>query len=424
MTTPLRSVTPPPADPRDGSIALTGATITIHGLVVVDADLAALLNRAPVDEHPAIVRRALAVGARGLATMGVGVDLQAIDERVRETLGRLTDDAERRLGDVLADGRRAMTEAFDPEHRSSLMARVVGELASLRDGFLGRIDPEAADSHTNAFLARLATVIGPDGAIEQRILDALDPRTEGSALGELAATVDARLADLRDLIVHGQGVAAGRAAEAARGTAQGVEFEDEVEVTLRTWAAGAGGCVIERTGRTTGSLGAQAAVGDFVVTLPEGRRIVVEAKNQATLALTGANGILGELDRAIANRSADAAVCVSRRDAFPAEVGGFGVYGNKVLVVDDGDGVMTAVALRWVRAMVAATAAGREQRIDLAVIADRVAAIRRTAESLKGARTSLTAIKSGVEGLHDRLGELRHDLLDQVADIERELAAG
>lgn len=427
MTTtalPLTALPGVPGSLTPTRIDVAGDLVTISHLAVSDGDLASLLNRVDSAERAAVVQRAVAIGARGLITMGVGIDVNAIDERVRETLGRLTDDAERRLGIVLEDGRRTMTEAFDPDHRTSVMARVVGELGTLRDGFLGRIDPAATDSHTNLFLARLAEVIGPDGTLEQRIVAALDPSTEGSALGALARDVEARFTEMRDLIVHQRGIESGRSVEATRGTAQGLDFEDDVEALVRAWAATHGGCVVDRTGRTGGALGPQAFVGDFVVTMPDGRRIVVEAKNQAAIALGGKDGILAELDRAIANREADAAVCISRREAFPTEVGRFAVYGNRILAVDDGDGVMVAVAMQWARATVVALATGRDHRLDLATVTDRVASIRRLAESLRGARTTLTEIRKGVDGLSERLGELRSDLLDQVADVEREIAGG
>jgi hypothetical protein len=404
-------------------IVVDGDRVVIDGLIVVDPDLAALVSSCSPDGRPELVRRVLAVGARGLATMGIGLDVAAVDDRMRQTLGALTDEAERRLAAVLEQGKVAMLAQFDPDQRSSILAKMLAEFVSWREAFLGRLDPAVEGSHTTEFLTRLAAVVGPDGALERRIAAALDPAADGSALNVLVQSVEARFADLRELIVHERGVASGRAAEAERGTAQGLDFEDEVEGLLRGWAGGAGGCVVERVSRNPGDLGPQSTVGDFVVILPDGYRIVVEAKNQASLGLSGRDGILGELDRAMANRDAAAAVCVSRRDAFPAEVGRFGVYGTRVLVVDEGDGLLTAVALQWARARAVGEASGRSHHLDVAVIAERVASIRRMAESLKGARAGLTDIRKGVDALHERLGDLRTEILAQVADVEHELVS-
>lgn len=402
-------------------VTVTGDRVDIARLTVLDPDLAGLLATAPDDSRPELVRRALAVGARGLATMGIGLDLAAVDQRIHHTLTALTDEAERRLGVVLEQGRAAMQAQFDPEMRSSVASRLVAEFTEWRDGFLGRIDPAREGSHTTEFLTRLAAVVGPDGNLEQRIAAALDPSADGSSLGALLGAIEERFQDLRDLIIRERGVATGRAVESARGTAQGVDYEDGIEIVLRRWAAATGGCVVERVGRAAGDLGPQATVGDFVVTFPDGFRVAIEAKNQASVGLAGRDGILGELDRAMANRGASAAIAVSCRDAFPAEVGRFGVYGTRVLVVDEGDGVMLQVALHWVRARAQVEAAGRLPHLDTAALAERIASIRRLAEGLSASRTALTKIRDGVEALHGRLGEMRAELLDQVAEVERTL---
>jgi hypothetical protein len=59
--------------------------------------------------------------------------------------------------------------------------------------------------------------------------------------------------------------------------------------------------------------------------------------------------------------------------------------------------------------------------MDVAVVADRIAAIRRIAENLKSARAGLTDIRKGVDALSERLGDLRTEILAQVVDVEREL---
>ncbi len=422
MTTALRSLD------RTGSgeptaVRLDGDRVTIEGLTVTDPDLAALLAPCSAEARDDVVRRVLAVGARGLATMGIGIDVAAVDERMRQSLGSLTDEAERRLSAVLEQGKQAMLAQFDPDQRTSALNRMLAEFIGWRDNFLGRIDPAIEGSHTTEFLTRLTAVVGPDGSLERRIAEALDPTADGSVFASLMGAVEERFGELRDLIVRQQGVAEGRAAEAERGTAQGVDFEDELETMLRSWAAGIGGAIVERVARTRGELGPQSTVGDFVVVLPDGYRIVIEAKNQAAIGLGGKDGILAELDRGMANRQADAAVCISHRDAFPAEVGRFGVYGTRVIVVEDGDGLMTSVALQWVRMRAAADASGRSHQLDVAVVADRVAGIRRLADQLKTSRAGLTTIRQHVDTMYERLGEVRTDMLGLVADVERELLA-
>jgi hypothetical protein len=402
-------------------IRVDGDAVLISELEVVDRDLAQLLTSAAPDDWGAVISRALSVGARGLLTMGVGLDLAGVDDRLQQTITRLTDEAESRLDEVLRQGHEALSRQLDPEHRSSLIARARDGLAEWSEALIGQIDPDRDSSATTAFLRRLAEAVGPDGDLDRRLAEALDPDADGSAMASLSQAMRSQFAELRDLVVRESGMAAGKEAEAGRGTAQGLDFEGHVDGVLRSWALRVGGCQVEHVGRAPGALGPQVMVGDFVVTLPDGERIAVEVKNQATLGLGGKDGILAELDRTMANREASVAVCISARDAFPAEVGAFGVYGPRVLVVDDGDGVMTSVALQWARARIAADAAGRSSRLDVSAMTERAASIRRLAEHLRTARSSLTEIRKAVEGLHERLGDLRTDILDQVVEMEREL---
>lgn len=397
--------------------------MTINDLSVADPALAGLLRAQPPEEHPELVARALRVGAQGLITMGVGIDVASVEAQVRQTLSTALAAAEDRLAEIIASGERAFTEHFDPDRRTSLLSRALVDFTEWRDRLLGRLDPAGADNETGLFLGRLAELVGPEGALEQRLRAALDPAGDGSLLAGLARSMDDRFAELHDLIVHARGREQGIAEEAARGTAQGRGFEDAVEVLLRHEAATIGGCVVERVGNLPGELGPHATVGDFTVDLPGGHRIVVEAKQQASLTLSGRDGILEELDRAMANRRADFAICVSARPAFPTEVGEFGVYGDRVLVVDDGSGVLAQVAVRWAVAVLAGRSSGDHAELDGAALMDRAERIRVLAERFKTGQRSLTAVGKQVAGVRDMLREMRMDLLDLVDDMIRELGA-
>src|SRR5262245_33253868 len=81
MTTAVRHL-PPPAE----AVTVEGDRVAIERLETADADLAALLTAASAEARADLVRRALAVGARGLATMGVGIDVAAVNDQVRQTV--------------------------------------------------------------------------------------------------------------------------------------------------------------------------------------------------------------------------------------------------------------------------------------------------------------------------------------------------
>jgi hypothetical protein len=409
----------PATEPR---VEITGDRVTITGLTVVDPALAGLVRSQPAEDHADLLSRILRVGAQGLVTMGIGLDVASVDAQVRQAIGATLADSEERLSTIIAAGERAFAERFDPDRRTSLLARALEEFTEWRDTLLDRLDPRGGDSHTTEFLRRIADLVGPDGVLERRLQAALDPSVDGSLLAGLAQSIDTRFDELHTLIVHARGRERGRAEEAARGTAQGHDFEDTVEAILRSEAEGVGGCLVERVSLLPGELGPTSTVGDFTIDLPTGHRIAVEAKNQASLTLSGKDGILEELDRAMANRRADFGICVSAREAYPAEVGSFGVYGDRVLVVDDGDGALFRVAMRWAIAVLSARGATGDGDVDMALLGERVDRIRILAERFKTGQRSLTAAGKQIEGVRDLLREMRTELLDLVDDIGREIA--
>ncbi|MDR9450726.1 MAG: hypothetical protein RI637_05845 [Acidimicrobiia bacterium] len=397
-------------------IGINGTAVTIHDLEVEDGVLAELVNAQPDDRRAEMVRRVLEVGARGLLTMGLGIDLAEVDARVRRSVDEVTGEARDQVEQVLAAARQAFGEHFDPDVRSSMLARALDGFTQWRDGFLQSFNPDFTDSHTARFLEQLNDLLGPDGVLEARLFGVLDPDADGSALSRLSKSIDERFGEMRDLLMQERG----KQIEADRGTRKGFEYEDAVEKALRE-SLKSSGCVVERTGQTKGDLGAETMVGDFVVTLGSGRRIVFEAKNTARINLTGRDGILEELDRAMANRSADFAVCVSARDAFPREVGPLGVYGERILIVDEGDGTMLAVALRLAEMLLEQSTARRATDLDRGFLHDRMQRLRQLAQLFTNNRRSLTDIKTSVESVHGSLEQIRSELLFLVDEISHEV---
>lgn len=397
-------------------IGISGTSVTIEALRVDDGVLAELLNAQPGERQADMVRRVLEVGARGLLTMGLGIDIAEVDARVRRSVDEVTTEARLQVEQVLATARQTFGEHFDPDLRSSMVGRALDGFTQWRDEFLRSFNPDFTDSHTARFLDQVNDLLGPNGMLEGRLREALDPDADGSALARLSRSIDERFGELRDLLMHERG----KQIEADRGTRKGFDYEDLIEDSLRE-AVRSTGCVVERTGRVKGDLGAETLVGDFVVALPSDRRIVIEAKNTGRINLTGRDGILEELDRAMANRSADFAICVSARDAFPKEVGPLGVYGERILIVDEGDGTMLSVALRIAEMMLDKSADRKTADIDRGFLNDRIQRLRQLAQLFTNNRRSLTDIKTSVENVHGSLEQIRSELLFLVDEISHEI---
>ena len=396
-------------------ITVDGYEVTIDGLALADQGLADLLGSQPEERWPELLERALSVGARGLMTMGLGLDLAEIDARVRRSVAAVTSEAEQHVSDAITSARDALAQQLDPELRSSAVARTLAEFTSWRDDFLRTLDPTIVDSHTSRLVASLTELVGPDGTLEARLHALLDPDADEGGFAALSTTIDNRFNELRDLMMHKQGAEAA----ATMTTQKGFDFEDVIDDALRTIVGRSRGSFVERTSLERGS--GDAKVGDFVVTLGSGERVVIEAKNTtAPISLGGRGGILAELDRAAANRQAVYAICVSANPVFTKEVGTFGIFGDRLCVVDDGDGTMLAAALAWAEGSIALAGSQREG-VDVRAIEDRLHSLRGLASQVSNARRSLTQIATSVNSLKGVLDELRSDLLSHVDDISREV---
>jgi len=277
------------------AIDLNNGTVRIDQFETADPAVVGLLTGVEQGaERERLISDALSTGARGLMSMGLGIRVEDLEARMRSG-----------------------AEAAAAETLGQLEAAVLRAARSLEAG----IDLGRSDSHSTRFLGELQSLLGPEGRLLAGLRAALDPVGD-SPLALAFSGMRQELAHLRDDIVRNQG----REEEAVRGTAKGVAFEDRLDGTLRQIARGIG-AVVEYTARSAGNLSSVAVVGDYLLIFPDGQRIVIEVKHQQNIGLTGKNGILTELDRAMINRSAQAGLCISALDAYPAEVGAFNVMG-------------------------------------------------------------------------------------------------
>ena len=400
-----------------------GATVTVDqdrvivsNLVLTEPAVVEHLGSLHPEQRAAELTRAIGIGLHGLATATMRATVDEMENRVRDILVSAATAAETHFGEAMQTGRNELMAQLDPEVRSSLTYRTVAELAQLHQETLARLDPDRADSHTAKLVGAIEDILGPGGPLAQRLTDIFDSAEADHGLGRLTDTFERRFRELRDLLVGEQE----RRQEAAKGTAKGVEFEDAVEDILRAEARSMAGCIVERTGNLSGTLGPDARVGDFALTLPDGTRIAIEVKNSSRIALGGASGILCELDRAMDNRNATWALCISHEDAFPYEVGSFGVYGNRLLVVDPGDGTLARVALRWITAAARGTS-GHAESIDTGAALDTLERIRGLAQHFSRSKKVLTTAQTGLDSVREELDSLRRELLDLVDDAARAL---
>lgn len=394
-----------------GSVSVDGTTVHLS-LTVDDPTLAELIRRS--EDPLGLTERILSIGARGVASMGSTLDLSAVEARLRRTAEDASAASEERISKMLSEARAEITRLLDPSAKDSFTSITIDEFASWRDGLFERFDPERQSSHTGRTIAAVAGLLGPGGALETRLAEAMDPTRSDSGLGRLAELLERRITEIRELVAEERG----RAGEVERGTSKGFDFEDEIEDALRSCARQMG-ATVERTSMLSGDL--DRSVGDYVVEFDDRTRVVIEAKNKKSLSLTGSGGILEELDLAMANRDASVAICVSKHaGAFPKEVGPINVYGRRILIADPGDGTMVWVALRWARQL-ADQSSPVSISFDGEAVRDGLQRLNQLAERFRSNRSHLTQIKSSVAAVHESLGDMRRDLLDLADDLAAEI---
>ncbi|MEX1043925.1 MAG: hypothetical protein WD532_12460 [Acidimicrobiia bacterium] len=402
---------------RPNEVTIENGRAILDAFESDDPAVVGVLAKLTPKERPEAVRRMLGIGARAMVDTAVGLDLVALDQRVLQTIERATAVAETQVRAIVAEAETVMRSSFDPDTRTSVMARAIAEFEAVRSAIVDTVDPSRTDSHVAVLLGSLTSMLGPGGDLEARLAAALDPSSEDSGLNGFRRDVDRRFGELRDLLAEQRG----RREESDAGTRKGFDFEDAIEARLRTLSRPIG-AIVSRTSDVVGSV-AGCLVGDFVVTLASGTAVVIETKNCSRIGLDGGGGILAELDRAISNRQASIAICVSATDAFPAEVGAFGVYGNRILVVDDGEGTMIEVALRWATLLASiGDRVGGEVEIDRVLeLTDRA---RRLVRTFSSHRRALTDSMESIGRVREGLDEMRRDLLVHIDEIEFELERG
>ncbi len=401
------------------NVSTDGRITKIDGLVTEDRGLATLLSAHQAEDWPAVVERAVAVGAHGLVTMGVDVGLDTVRDEVGREVERVTALAEERVGEMLEAAQDAYRRQLDPDVRSSVLSKSLREFHRWQESFFSGMDVDQAGSFGGRLVERLESLVGSGGILEGQLAAALDPNADGSSLARLRTEVLTEIRQLRDA-VHAD---RGRRQEADRGTQKGFRFEDDIEDRIRAWASGVGGCVVERTSTDGGLLGREALVGDLVLIFPDGGRVVIEAKHTARITLSGAEGILTELDRAMTNRPADFGICVSARDVFPAEVGSFGIYGSRILVVDDGTEGLLDVALR-VAGMLSTSRPRDGETIDRAAVLDQLDRIHQLARRFSSSKRTLTEAQNSIDLAKEGLDSLRTDLLAHAEAAIHEVRTG
>jgi len=410
---------------RQPHVRVIGDRVAIDGLVVEDECTVRLVRTREEhgDDPVKTVRDAVEIGARVLDREQAGANAEFVkaefEKAAHELNTQFTDRARQfaeffneRIDKVLGPEnghlQRELEKLFSDGSTASVQNRVrelVGqELTRSRDDLMRQFS--AADGSNPLADFKAGTI---------RVLKAAEERqheTQQRLLHQMAE-LDKQLQALRlekDKLEEVE-------AERERGTAKGRTFEEAVADAVDGIAI-AQGDVAEAVGDITEAAG---KVGDVVVAIdacngPARGRIVVEAKDRR---LSGPKA-LGELDQAMAERSADFAVLVVPTEAeVPAKMQPLREYnGDKLIVALDPEGGSLALELgyRLARARVLmkrsdadgidAGAVHDAAERALAALADE----RRVKQQLTAATTNIGKAYEGVEGMTARVRGLLEEI--------------
>jgi len=317
------------------------------------------------------------------------------------------------------------------EQSRSLLGGDEGEVAvALRawrtslDAHLGELfDPDRKASVIGSIETALTALLD---AYSRKLVAATDPDVEGSAAGRVVAQVRTNVAELKAemaALTLAVGVDRGRAVEHARTAVKGLEFEPAV-VDAVTGIAAPHGDLVEHVGRTTGTTGTKK--GDVRVVLcdddiPGGAgAYIVEAKNKR-LRL---GATWRELDAAMANWDATAAVAVFAAGHLAPTDLPFWYSGDKAIVVydrDDPDPAPLALAClfaRWVVRRRWAPAGTGPDPERMAAGIDRIQrALTRVSTIRRNLSTSAKATGDAREQLDELVGDIRSGLAELSAEV-------
>ncbi len=275
-------------------------------------------------------------------------------------------------------------------------------------------------------LVRAAISEGRDG--ETVVRQALDVGAAIMLHGAAKGTVDAVASEVDRLLVllseRSSRIEALGRMRARVSAAVGLGFEESIGPHLEACFAPFGD-ELEATGATPGI--ADEKVGDFVVTLNphdtggRDRRIVFELKKRKTRA--SVRSCLAELDRAMLNRDAQAAVMVfAHPSQSPLQGRPFRAFhGNRVLVVWDPDGEPGSDLALEVAAQVGRTLAIASDRDDLtldrALLAEKLDALTNVIERGRAIRRGISTARRGLNAAEEAYEVLAEEAMAVVLEL-------
>jgi hypothetical protein len=417
---------------RQPNVRTAGDRLVVDALVLDDECAVGLVReREQAGEDPAkTVVDAIEIGARVLDREQAAANTEFVKtefERASRQLEQEFTDKAREVAEFFGG---KVDEVFGPDGRQ---AKELEKLFS--DGSTGsvqnRVRELVAETMTRSRedLVRAFTSGDASNPLAEfknattRTIERAEQRqhvTQQALLGQMAQ-LEKQLQALRDEKDKLEAVAD----ERERGTAKGRSFEQQVSEALDAIALGQGDDA-EAVGDQKGAGG---KTGDVVVSIdacsgPARGRVVFEAKDRR-LSKPAA---LGELDRAIEQRSADFAVLVvPTEDEVPARLQTLREYnGDKMIVALDPEGdpaLALDLGYRLARARVLMKR-GDVDGIDAGAVRDSVDRALQAMAEVRKVKAQLTGAKTSIDGAYELVEAMAAKVRQQLEEIDALASAG
>jgi hypothetical protein len=322
-------------------VLVADGVVYVRELDEADQEVVRIVGEA---DDPAIaVSQCLRVGARALRAAHVSVDVDVIERSFQELETRF----ETRVTAAVDEIARTTTDLLDEE--DGALSGMLGTFQSELTEILGdTFDPDSRSS----VLAKIEELVG--ATVKGLIMSESPDSPMGRLKADLVDTVQREVGDVADevrRVTEHLGILDATEEAYELTTGKGFDYEDLVDECVGELAA-AYGDLAESTGKERGSTASQ--VGDEVVTLNREdthgieARFTLEMKNRKLNMRT----TMAELEEALANRDALAAIAVFRsQDQAPTPVP-FQHFDDKAIVVldpDDEDTSALRLAYMWAR---------------------------------------------------------------------------
>jgi hypothetical protein len=404
------------------SVRVGDGVVIIEALIEDDPGVVALAEAAADPEQ--VIRACLQIGARASTAAGASLDTLVVERAFNGLVDGFSTTVTDAVTRIVGTAEDFIDEDSGP--LPSMLSELKGELTAQLDALFD------ADSKSSA-LARMEAVFADAAAAQAKSVRAvLDPANAKSPLGLWKAEVLGTVREQVGLVLTQlTDVAATVAATDARSetfkltAVKGLRFEDQLHLIISALATRHGD-LAEHVGRQNGSAGTLR--GDEVVTLNEadtgGRSaaIVFEAKNRKL----GMRKIMEELDEAMQNRSAAAAVAVFAEPAQSPTAMPFTYFADKAIVVLDPDtpnAQVLELAYMWARWEARKALALDGSAIDV----DRVEAImsdaRRGLTRISTIRRCHSTAKKQIDQASGEVDALISDVDGALCDLALELRA-